>query len=943
MACFSNWTTVLNCWIHHCRKGFGFIVAICLTCLTTWSMLCAQVNPKNHYVKPYYRSDGTYVEGHYRTNPNNTNRDNYSTLGNTNPWTGKAGWIPPDNNPVRQEKFRNYSNSPSSGGSSFESTSYKGTELKSRSIPSYNPASHSPGVKTITYADGEETFVVTSNSGVRFDRDKSYVFYDPGSHEIRTTQGGATGLLLHGNYRLRLSDGSLNVLIEYQNGLKHGDMIVSDDAGKLKKKCRYEYGDLVYSKFVEDDGRIVEKIGRENQAGTIDKVTKNGILVELFTRETATTTLFSAFDQFSGKKKYELRYGNEGSDGELTIYHLDGKTIKHKGRIVDWEKAGKHLEYDETGVLVSSHTYEGGMLNGEFAYYHPDGKISEKGIYRYNSLEGIAQSFDENGILVRTTSFKDGLLDGKYELYNRGQVSLRGWFASGEKTGLWEKLMPDKTKESMVAYEFHHYDKGQLHGRFKEVHWDSIIVGNYQQGMLDGEYRVYQPEAEFWLGNEPQDSDLTVKGRYFNGMRTSKWQYYYFGGGLCRSGDYVLDKQHGTWKHFLPVLNDPGYEGQGFNGQLMQQDEYYHGELHGSSESFYRIHSEQIPCPKDDLPNDTCFHYRLERIDFKGTYHLGKRSGPFVIRDSLGRIIEEGEYLDDELHGKWTETAYGTHGQKVFSREINYKRGKQDGRNMFWDENGLLIREGWFLDDERVGTWKYFRDNSTSLFKTEIYYDDGVDILYYALSGKPKLDAKYRNGNFSSITTYDSISESPIRHCDFDDCRDSILVFAVTSYSDDTTFQSEYQLFNSDCEFYHDNPLALEAAIARSLKAKESNLVRQGSFKVTLRDGTVLRKGKYYAGYKDGSWEFSHPLSGIKQLVDFEHGVPTHEQFVDFRTSNPYNGTAHIRSFDGKYQIAKIRDGKRDGPTKILDAHGNLIKRIKYDSGVEVTNQAPAP
>ena len=43
------------------------------------------------YVPGYTRSNGTYVKGHYRSSPNSTQRDNYSTYGNTNPYTGKKG------------------------------------------------------------------------------------------------------------------------------------------------------------------------------------------------------------------------------------------------------------------------------------------------------------------------------------------------------------------------------------------------------------------------------------------------------------------------------------------------------------------------------------------------------------------------------------------------------------------------------------------------------------------------------------------------------------------------------------------------------------------------------------------------------------------------------------------------------------------------------------
>lgn len=37
------------------------------------------------------RKDGKYVAPHNRTNANKTQRDNWSSKGNTNPYTGKRG------------------------------------------------------------------------------------------------------------------------------------------------------------------------------------------------------------------------------------------------------------------------------------------------------------------------------------------------------------------------------------------------------------------------------------------------------------------------------------------------------------------------------------------------------------------------------------------------------------------------------------------------------------------------------------------------------------------------------------------------------------------------------------------------------------------------------------------------------------------------------------
>ena len=49
-------------------------------------------------VNGYYRKDGTYVQPHHRSDPNSNTNDNWSTKGNTNPYTGQQGTKNPDNN-----------------------------------------------------------------------------------------------------------------------------------------------------------------------------------------------------------------------------------------------------------------------------------------------------------------------------------------------------------------------------------------------------------------------------------------------------------------------------------------------------------------------------------------------------------------------------------------------------------------------------------------------------------------------------------------------------------------------------------------------------------------------------------------------------------------------------------------------------------------------------
>lgn len=46
-------------------------------------------------VKGYTKKNGTYVAPHYKSTPNKSKFDNYSTKGNINPYTGKKGSVNP--------------------------------------------------------------------------------------------------------------------------------------------------------------------------------------------------------------------------------------------------------------------------------------------------------------------------------------------------------------------------------------------------------------------------------------------------------------------------------------------------------------------------------------------------------------------------------------------------------------------------------------------------------------------------------------------------------------------------------------------------------------------------------------------------------------------------------------------------------------------------------
>lgn len=55
-------------------------------------------------VKGYTKKDGTYVAPYKKTDPNNRKDDNYSSKGNTNPYTGKKGYVDPNKDAGKTKK-----------------------------------------------------------------------------------------------------------------------------------------------------------------------------------------------------------------------------------------------------------------------------------------------------------------------------------------------------------------------------------------------------------------------------------------------------------------------------------------------------------------------------------------------------------------------------------------------------------------------------------------------------------------------------------------------------------------------------------------------------------------------------------------------------------------------------------------------------------------------
>lgn len=64
---------------------------ICIMLMVVSLVAVCSVAFADVYVHSYHRSDGSYVQGHYRSDPDGIESNNWSHVGNVNPHTGERG------------------------------------------------------------------------------------------------------------------------------------------------------------------------------------------------------------------------------------------------------------------------------------------------------------------------------------------------------------------------------------------------------------------------------------------------------------------------------------------------------------------------------------------------------------------------------------------------------------------------------------------------------------------------------------------------------------------------------------------------------------------------------------------------------------------------------------------------------------------------------------
>jgi antitoxin component YwqK of YwqJK toxin-antitoxin module len=514
---------------------------------------------------------------------------------------------------------------------------------------------------------------------------------------------------------------------------------------------------------------------------------------------------------YDGTVKAEYTLTNGKINGTLKVYN-ENETIKRTGNYTNGLENGLFKEYDENGNLEAEYTITNGKKNGVLKIYE-DGKLSYSNTFKDDSKSGQHIEYyynDESGKL---------------------QLKQIGDYLNDEKNGTWKLFfVEDNNTEKLLKFE--NYTRDIKNGAFQDIKGDSLIIGNYRNDLLNGEYRVYLDVARMLvggvIGTDTAKLTLLTEGSYYDDEKTGYWKNYDFTNTLRSEGRFSNGQEIGEWKYYYTSWNDDKGGSQPYSKQLYLVTNYSNGKLDGKSTRFSYLEEEECPCSEIDEnknPLDTCKRYVYQKVLETVFYKNDKRNGPFEIRDSLNEIYAKGFFKDDLKDGEWY-----------------HRYNDKDGN----DKAYFTYQKGNYTKDKREGKWiQYYTEGKIS---ETFNYNNGElhgEYISWNKFNKPREKKQFSNGHLTDLITYDSLGVKPKNKFEIYDDKYNGYKCRRTEYLEDGYVSQEYW-FKKEEEINH-NFFELTFLIYTDKKLSDGTTAyKDGDFKVFNSDNQPIVTGKYY-------------------------------------------------------------------------------------------------
>lgn len=193
---------------------------------------------------------------------------------------------------------------------------------------------------------------------------------------------------------------------------------------------------------------------------------------------------------YPGTKVYQYKgqFKDDKPVGTFTYYYPSSKLkaiVKH----LEETNRSEAIYYHENGLIMSKGIYKDLKKDSIWMNYGPSGRLSNKETYKNDLLDGKKTVFyvpedpeDKSQLVMSISNYKEGKMDGEYaEYFEGGSLKVKGAYVMDRKSGLWVSY--DVTGSKMTEET---YRNGLKHGWCMAFDESGKVVG--KQYYLDGRH-----------------------------------------------------------------------------------------------------------------------------------------------------------------------------------------------------------------------------------------------------------------------------------------------------------------------------------------------------------------------------------------------------------------------------------------------------------------------
>ena len=420
---------------------------------------------------------------------------------------------------------------------------------------------------------------------------------------------------------------------------------------------------------------------------------------------------------------------------------------------------------NETIYYESGNYYKGewknGLKHGKGILYYENGSILYDGYFIQDKFEGKGNYYyeDSNYYIEKWKNKKDEIIYAKGKLYDGDFIYHK---SKGNKIDIYE----------YGNYYEGEWKNGKKHGKGIIYHKNGNILynGDFIDDKFEGNGKYIYEDGDYYIGE------------FSNGLKNGQGKEVNRNGEIIYDGEFIDDERNGYFGekknglfHGKGILYKNGkirykgdfknnkYNGNGkyiFDGGCYYIGEFKNGMFHGKGELFYK--DGEIKYSGDFKNNEI----EYGKYNYRSGYYIGQFKkwmyhGKGTLYYKNGKIKHKGEFKNN----KFLKKEYGNFNDK-YEENVRYdyedgtyyigqtKNGLRHGKGKMYYENGNILYDGDFIEDNEEGNGKYYYENG------EYYIGDwgnslrnGTGKLYYK-NGNLKYEGDFIEDNFEGKGKY---------------------------------------------------------------------------------------------------------------------------------------------------------------------------------------------